>query len=185
MELSFLTIVVSLAVCSLLVYAVFQYTKVRLNILEQSQKEQALILQEFIEESSTDIHRLYKLSGNKDNQAFHPEGSIILEYANDHANDQETQSDLNMRQSSYNQSHIIHLDTVFFQNKKSNLIEISSDSEDTTTGSDSGSDCGSDGESDGGSDTGSDGDGDSDCDTEKIHAHPFQCVSSFPHSFPY
>ena len=177
MELSFLTIVVSLAVCSLLVYAVFQYTKVRLNILEQSQKEQALILQEFIEESSTDIHRLYKLSGNKDNQAFHPEGSIILEYAND----QETQSDLNMRQSSYNQSHIIHLDTVFFQNKKSNLIEISSDSEDTTTGSDTGSDSGSDtgsdtgsdsgsdSGSDTGSDSGSDGDGDSDSNTEKIH----------------
>jgi hypothetical protein len=177
MELSFLTIVVSLAVCSLLVYAVFQYTKVRLNILEHSQKEQALILQEFIEESSTDIHRLYKLSGNKDNQAFHPEGSIILEYANDHANDHETQSALNMRQSSYNQSHIIHLDTVFFQNKKSNLIEISSDSEDTTTGSDTGSDSGSDTGSDSGSDGdsgsdsdgGSDGDGDSDCDTEKIH----------------
>jgi hypothetical protein len=49
-ELSFLTIIVSLAVCSLLLYAVFQYTKIRLTILEQSQKEQALILQQFIEE---------------------------------------------------------------------------------------------------------------------------------------
>ena len=57
-EFNFLTIIVSLAVCSLLVYAVFQYTKVRLSVLEQSHKEQAMILQQYIEESSTDIHRL-------------------------------------------------------------------------------------------------------------------------------
>lgn len=174
MELSFLTIVVSLAVCSLLVYAVFQYTKVRFNILEQSQKEQALILQEFIEESSTDIHRLYKLSGN--NQSFQPQGSIILEYANDNANN-ESKADSNTKQSTYNNPHMIHLDTAIFQNKRSNLIEISSDSEDTTeseddseSGSDSGSesdgDSGSDGSSSSGSDSGSDSDGDND---EKIH----------------
>ena len=137
-ELSFLTIIVSLAVCSLLVYAVFQYTKTRLNILEQSQKEQALILQEFIEESSTDIHRLYKLNANNANQPFHPQGSIILEYANNN-------DDSNMKQPVYNESHVIHLDTALFQNMKSNLIEISSDSENTTeSGSDSGSDSRSD-----------------------------------------
>lgn len=178
MELSFLTIVVSLAVCSLLVYAVFQYTKVRFNILEQSQKEQALILQEFIEESSTDIHRLYKLSGN--NQSFQPQGSIILEYANDNANN-EPKTDSNTKQSTYNNPHIIHLDTAIFQNKRSNLIEISSDSEDTTaseddseSGSDSDGDSesGSDGSSSSGSDSGSESDGGSDSDgdnDEKIH----------------
>jgi len=176
MELSFLTIVVSLAVCSLLVYAVFQYTKVRFNILEQSQKEQALILQEFIEESSTDIHRLYKLSGN--NQSFQPQGSIILEYANDNANN-EPKADSNTKQSTYNNPHIIHLDTAIFQNKRSNLIEISSDSEDTTESEDdreSGSDSDGDGDSD--SDSGSDGsssesdsgsESDGDSDDEKIH----------------
>lgn len=175
MELSFLTIVVSLAVCSLLVYAVFQYTKVRFNILEQSQKEQALILQEFIEESSTDIHRLYKLSGN--NQSFQPQGSIILEYANDNANN-ESKADSNTKQSTYNNPHMIHLDTAIFQNKRSNLIEISSDSEDTTeseddseSGSDSDGDSesgsGSDGSSSSGSDSGSESDSDS--DDEKIH----------------
>jgi hypothetical protein len=185
MELSFLTIVVSLAVCSLLVYAVFQYTKVRLNILEHSQKEQALILQEFIEESSTDIHRLYKLSGNKENQPHHPQGSIILEYANDHANeyanDHEPHSDsnTNTKQSTYNQPHIIHLDTAFFQNKRSNLIEISSDSEDTTTESgsdgDTGSDTGSDSDSsreddgDSGSESSREDNGDSDSDSDSSH----------------
>jgi hypothetical protein len=168
MELSFLTIVISLAVCSLLVYAVFQYTKVRLNIVEHSQKEQALILQEFIEESSTDIHRLYTLSGNKGNQQFQPQGSIILEYANDlENNESETASNMNMKQSMYNEPHMIHLDTAIFQNKRSNLIEISSDSEDTT---DSESESGSESESESGSDKNdSDSDSDSDRESDKIH----------------
>jgi hypothetical protein len=142
-ELSFLTIIVSLAVCSLLVYAVFQYMKVRLTILEQSHKEQALILQQFIEESSTDIHRLYQMkssssssshnNNNNDNDTaaqygdgYH--GSIILEYANANANREYEEKPI-----AYNEPHMIHLDTAIFQNKRaSNLIEISSDSEDTT-----------------------------------------------------
>ena len=81
-SLSFLTIIVSLAVCSLLVYAVFQYMKVRLTILEQSHKEQAMILQQYIEESATDIHRLYSLTTNGN----FPKGSIILEYADANPN---------------------------------------------------------------------------------------------------
>jgi hypothetical protein len=151
-ELSFLTIIVSLAVCSLLLYAVFQYTKIRLTILEQSQKEQALILQQFIEESSTDIHRLYQLSTNNNGGGrgggnVHPQDSIILEYANDFAT-----HDVSYTKpvAAYNEPHIIHFDTAFFKNNnnKSNLIEISSDSEDTTeSGSDSGSESGSQGES--------------------------------------
>ena len=36
-----------------------------------------------------------------------------------------------MKQSAYNEPHLIHLDTAMFQNNR-NLIEISSDSEDTT-----------------------------------------------------
>ena len=134
-ELSFLTIIVSLAVCSLLVYAVFQYMKVRLTILEQSHKEQALILQQFIEESSTDIHRLYQMNSSAHNDtaaqyggAHH--GSIILEYANENANGPREYEE---KPAAYNAPHMIHLDTAIFQNKRvSNLIEISSDSEDTT-----------------------------------------------------
>ena len=146
-ELSFLTIIVSLAVSALLVYAVFQYMKVRLTILEQSHKEQAMILQQFIEESSTDIHRLYQISSSSSNGGAIPtNGSIILEYANE-------------KSAAYNEPHTIHLDTAFFQNKRnSNLIEISSDSEDTTDqgeSSESGSDSGSDGGSESGSDSGS------------------------------
>lgn len=150
-ELSFLTIIVSLAVCSLLIYAVFQYTKIRLTILEQSQKEQALILQQFIEESSTDIHRLYQLSTNNNGGVrggsnLQPHDSIILEYANDIANhDVSSTSYTKPVATAYNEPHIIHLDTALFKNNnKSNLIEISSDSENTT---DSGSESESDSES--------------------------------------
>jgi len=122
-ELSFLSIIVSLAVCSLLVYAVFQYMKVRLTILEQSHKEQAMILQQYIEESATDIHRLYKLTANGSSP---PQGSIILEYAG--ANEEANANVV----TAYNEPHKIHLDTALFQNNR-NLIEISSDSEDTTS----------------------------------------------------
>ena len=160
-ELSFLTIIVSLAVCSLLIYAVFQYTKIRLTILEQSQKEQALILQQFIEESSTDIHRLYQLSTNNNGGGrggggnLQPHDSIILEYANDFANHDVTTPSYTKPAAAYNEPHIIHLDTALFKNNnKSNLIEISSDSEDTTDSgseSESGSDSGSETDSGSGS----------------------------------
>ncbi len=126
-ELSFLTIIVSLAVCSLLVYAAFQYMKVRLSILEQSHKEQAMILQQYIEESSTDIHRLYQMttSGRGDSFPQNGGGSIILEYANENNAEKPV---------AYNEPHTIHLDTALYQQNKrsSNLIEISSESEDTT-----------------------------------------------------
>ena len=181
-ELSFLTIIVSLAVCSLLVYAVFQYMKVRLTILEQSHKEQALILQQFIEESSTDIHRLYQMNSSSHNDTAAQyggghHGSIILEYANENANGPREYQE---KPAAYNAPHMIHLDTAIFQNKRvNNLIEISSDSEDTTDdessdgdGSD-GSEESSDGESSGESSEESsddDSDSDSECDhhTERI-----------------
>ena len=193
-ELSFLTIIVSLAVCSLLVYAVFQYMKVRLTILEQSHKEQALILQQFIEESSTDIHRLYQMksssslsshnnnnNNNTNNDGYNGggyHGSIILEYANANANREYEEKPI-----AYNEPHMIHLDTALFQNKRvSNLIEISSDSEDTTdsestTSDDSDDSAGSDSDdsaSSAGDDTASDCD---DCErielnTAVIETHP-------------
>lgn len=146
-ELSFITIIVSLAVCSLLTYAIFQYMKVRLSILEQSHKEQAMILQQYIEESSTDIHRLYQMTTSPSNarQMHQTGGSIILEYANDFNRDGNS-DDKQPQVSVYNEPHTIHLDTAFFQNNRSSkLIEISSDSEDTTeSGSGSGSGSGSD-----------------------------------------
>lgn len=132
-ELSFLTIVVSLAVCSLLTYAIFQYMKVRLSILEQSHKEQAMILQQYIEESSTDIHRLYQMNTDSRQGLPQSNGSIILEYANEMSNEKQQQYT-----AAHNEPHTIHLDTAaFFHNSRgsgsgSKLIEISSDSENTT-----------------------------------------------------
>jgi hypothetical protein len=178
-ELSFLTIIVSLAVCSLLIYAVFQYMKVRLTILEQSHKEQAMILQQYIEESSSDIHRLYQMT-TMPPQQFQPKGSIILEYANTDAgamsNPNSADNNATPSNGVYHEPHIIHLDTAFFQNKRSsNLIEISSDSEDTTdsdgdsdSSSDSNTESGSESESSSGSgsDTDSESDGDGDDATE-------------------
>ncbi len=171
-ELSFLTIVVSLAVCSLLIYAVFQYMKVRLNVLEQSQKEQALILQQFIEESSTDISRLYKISANNGRQ-YEPQGSIILEYANDLINENNDHEEPNQKQPAYNEPHMIHLDTAIFQNKKSNLIEISSDSEDTTeseTDSDNSSTSSTSSEGDSESESESESESDSDSESDSVDA---------------
>ena len=170
-ELSFLTIIVSLAVCSLLVYAVFQYMKVRLTILEQSHKEQALILQQFIEESSTDIHRLYQMksssSSHNDNDAHYGgghHGSIILEYANANANaNTNGPREYEEKPAAYNEPHMIHLDTAIFQNKRvSNLIEISSDSEDTTDSE------GSESESSSESDGSSESEGSSSSDDEDV-----------------
>ena len=161
-ELSFLTIIVSLAVCSLLVYGIFQYMKVRLTVLEQSHREQAMILQQYIEESSTDIHRLYQLSTTRYNGPDKAQpGSIILEYANDILNEQQT---TNEKPVAYNERHTIHLDTALFQNKRNNnLIEISSDSENTTdTGSDTGSDSSSNSDNDGNESTDSENESGSD-----------------------
>lgn len=154
-----------------MIYAVFQYTKIRLTILEQSQKEQALILQQFIEESSTDIHRLYQLSTNNNGGGrggggggnLQQHDSIILEYANDFANHDVTTPSYTKPVAAYNEPHIIHLDTAIFKNNnKSNLIEISSDSEDTTdSGSESESDSGSSSDSGSeGSESGSEGSND-------------------------
>ncbi len=177
-ELSFLTIIVSLAVCSLLVYGIFQYMKVRLTVLEQSHREQAMILQQYIEESSSDIHRLYQISTARSNennkeQPFPPNGSIILEYAEDKINKENPVA--------FNQPHMIHLDTAFFQNKRSSkLIEISSDSENTTeSDSESGSDSDdteSESETEGESDTdNTESESESESETESVSMTDTEC----------
>jgi len=172
-ELSFLTIIVSLAVCSLLVYAVFQYMKVRLTILEQSHKEQAMILQQYIEESSTDIHRLYKMTISGNGGMVPPNGSIILEYANENVTEKPV---------AYNEPHMIHLDTALFHNNRSsNLIEISSDSEDTTdteNTTDTDTDDHSDESENEHSDDENDSDGDSDCES---HGHDIKDTEQSEH----
>ena len=98
-------------------------------------------------------------------------GSIILEYANENANGPREYEE---KPAAYNAPHMIHLDTAIYQNKRvSNLIEISSDSEDTTddeSSSDESSDEGSDGESsDGESSDGESSDGESSDDDDDRH----------------
>ena len=124
-ELSFLTIIVSLAVCSILVFAMYQYMKVRFTILEHSQKEQALILQQYIEESSYDIQGLQSIvfrhahpqSQSQSQHQAQTGGSEPEEVFDDH-------------------NKHIHMDTVMYEapnKQRSALIAISSDSEDTTS----------------------------------------------------
>jgi hypothetical protein len=145
-ELSFLTIIVSLAVCSILVFAMYQYMKVRFTILEHSQKEQALILQQYIEESSYDIQGLQSIvfrhaqpQQQPQHQAQSGAGSEPVEIFEDH-------------------NKHIHMDTVMYEapnKQRSTLIAISSDSEDTT--SDEGSEDSDGSESSGSESEGSEG----------------------------
>ena len=117
-ELSFLTIIVSLAVCSILVFAVYQYMKVRFTVLEQSQKEQALILQQYIEESAYDIQGLQSIVfRHAQHQPQNGAGLEPVEVFEDH-------------------NKHIHMDTVMYEapnKQRSALIAISSDSENTTS----------------------------------------------------
>lgn len=163
-ELSFLTIIVSLAVCSILVFAMYQYMKVRFTILEQSQKEQALILQQYIEESSYDIQGLQSIVFRH----AHPQSQSQHQAQTGGSEPEEVFDDHNKH---------IHMDTVMYEapnKQRSALITISSDSEDTTSdesgdsedsegseseGSESGSSEGSDSE-----DSGSDIECEIECD---------------------
>ena len=145
-ELSFLTIIVSLAVCSILVFAVYQYMKVRFTVLEHSQKEQALILQQYIEESSYDIQGLQSVVFRQQ-QAHHQAQQHHHQGQSGSSEPEEVYEDHNKH---------IHMDTVMYEapNKpRSTLIAISSDSENTTSDEDE------DGESDGSSSDGSSSDG--------------------------
>jgi len=168
-ELSFLTIIVSLAVCSILVFAVYQYMKVRFTVLEHSQKEQALILQQYIEESSYDIQGLQSI-------VFRQRGGAGVQQQQEH----QAQMDASEPEEVYeDHNKHIHMDTVMYEapNKpRSTLIAISSDSENTTSdededgesdGSSSDSD-GSSSDSDGSSSDGSSSD-DSEIESENVH----------------
>lgn len=89
---------------------------------------------------------------NGPDNAF-PQGSIILEYANEKQTEDE-------KPIAYHEPHTIHLDTALFQNKRTNnLIEISSDSENTTVND-------SESESETESETESENDSEHDSETE-------------------
>jgi hypothetical protein len=187
-ELSFLTIIVSLAVCSILVFAVYQYMKVRFTILEHSQKEQALILQQYIEESSYDIQGLQSVVFRHAQHQAHPQhqpqtgGSEPEEVFDDH-------------------NKHIHMDTVMYEapnKQRSALIAISSDSENTTS-DDSDSESGSDSDSDSDEESNEDSDGsgsdeesddgsdsdDGDIESENVHViHDIHEVKHIEISMP-
>ena len=158
-ELSILTIVVSLAVCSILVVALYQYVNQRLSFAEHSQKEQAMILQQYIEESSYDIHYLKQFLVAKQHYQ------------------QQQQYDNNDNYDNITEIHDTHtpgIDTAIYDISISNnnvmvqkkttptnfsnrrLIPVSSDSENTTTDSESSESESSESESESGSDSGSD-----------------------------
>ena len=157
-ELSILTIVVSLAVCSILVVALYQYVNQRLSFAEHSQKEQAMILQQYIEESSYDIHYLKQFLVAKQHYQHQQQ------YDNNDNNDNITE---------IHDTHMPGIDTAIYDISISNnnvmvqkkttptnfsnrrLIPVSSDSENTTTDSESSESESSESESESGSDSGS------------------------------
>ena len=162
-ELSILTIVVSLAVCSILVVALYQYVNQRLSFAEHSQKEQAMILQQYIEESSYDIHYLKQFLVAK--QHYQQQQQY------DNSDNYENITEIH-------DTHMPGIDTAIYDISISNnnvmvqkkttptnfsnrrLIPVSSDSENTTTDSESSeseseSESDSESESESGSDSGS------------------------------
>lgn len=177
-ELSILTIVVSLAVCSILAVALYQYVNQRLSLAEHSQKEQAMILHQYIEESSYDIHCLKQQLSHAHKMGLGvSQGQAVYyqQYYQDNEN--------NATEVDEVQHKCVHIDTVMYDavmhnnagkqsgsprmNLNHRLIPVSSDSENTTTdddsesGSDSESESESESESDSGSDSGSAYDNDS------------------------
>lgn len=183
-ELSILTIVVSLAVCSILAVALYQYVNQRLSLAEHSQKEQAMILHQYIEESSYDIHCLkqqlshaHKMGLGVSNQSQAQE-VYYHQYYQDNEN---TATEVNEVQHK-----CVHIDTVMYDavinnnnnnntgkhsgsprmNLNHRLIPVSSDSENTTTDDDDDTD--SDSDSGSGSDTSSESDSGTACDNDNI-----------------
>ena len=162
-ELSILTIVVSLAVCSILVVALYQYVNQRLSFAEHSQKEQAMILQQYIEESSYDIHYLkqflvakqhYQQQQQYDNYNNYDN---ITEIHDTHVPDIDTA----IYDVSISNNNVVTVEKkttpTNFSNRR--LIPVSSDSENTTTDSEcsesESSESESESESESGSDSGS------------------------------
>lgn len=174
-ELSILTIVVSLAVCSILAVALYQYVNQRLSLAEHSQKEQAMILHQYIEESSYDIYCLKQQLSHAHNTGLgvsQGQGQVVYyqQYATDNENTATEVDEV--------QHKCVHIDTVMYDtvmydavmnnnpgkqsgsprmnlNPNHRLIPVSSDSENTTTDDDDDDDSESESESDSGSDSGS------------------------------
>lgn len=181
-ELSILTIVVSLAVCSILAVALYQYVNQRLSLAEHSQKEQAMILHQYIEESSYDIHCLKQQLSHAHKMGLgvsnHSQAQAVYyqQYATDNEN--------NATEVDEVQHKCVHIDTVMYDavinnnnntgkhsgsprmNLNHRLIPVSSDSENTTTDDDDDTDSDSDSES--GSDTSSESDSGTACDNDNI-----------------
>jgi len=178
-ELSFLTIIVSLAVCSILVFAVYQYMKVRFTVLEHSQKEQALILQQYIEESSYDIQGLQSI-------VFRQRGGAGVQQQQEH----QAQMDASEPEEVYeDHNKHIHMDTVMYEapNKpRSTLIAISSDSENTTSDEDDDGESNNDGsssesDSDGSESDSDESDGSDDSEIESENVHMIHDIHEVKH----
>jgi len=172
-ELSIFTIIVSLAVCSILVVILHQYVTQRISVIEHSQKEQAMILHQYIEESSYEIHSL--------KQQIFTTPQHILQTNFDNSNDYEVYYQNTHDSNNYDdtvQHKHVYMDTVMYDtgirvgNNNHRLIPVSSDSENTTTDNDSDSsdtDTGSDSsDSSDSSDTDSCSDG---CDNDLKNIH--------------
>ena len=104
------TVFVSLAICAVISYGVFYYFKQRLSVIEQSQMEQARVMQAFIARSIMHQH------GNPMNQ---------MNQMNQMMNQ------MNMNQA---QEHTVHKEVNITE---SGLIEVSSDSESESDDSES------------------------------------------------
>lgn len=167
-ELSILTIVISLAVCSILAVALYQYVNQRLSLAEHSQKEQAMILHQYIEESSYDIHCLKQQLSHAHKMGLgvsqsQPQEVYYQQYYQDNEN--------NATEVNEVQHKCVHIDTVMYDavminntgkqsssprmNLNHRLIPVSSDSENTTTDDDDDDDNDTDSESDSDSHSGS------------------------------
>jgi hypothetical protein len=165
-ELSILTIVVSLAVCSILAVALYQYVNQRLSLAEHSQKEQAMILHQYIEESSYDIYCL------KQQLSHAHKMGLGVSLGQGQGQGQAVYYQQYAPESDEVQHKCVHIDTVMYEavmnnnnpgkqsgsprmnlNPNHRLIPVSSDSENTTTDDDD--DSGSESDSDSGSGSGS------------------------------
>jgi hypothetical protein len=142
-----------------LVVALYQYVNQRLSFAEHSQKEQAMILQQYIEESSYDIHYLkqflvakqhYQQQQQYDNYNNYDN---ITEIHDTHVPDIDTA----IYDVSISNNNVVTVEKkttpTNFSNRR--LIPVSSDSENTTTDSEC-SESESESESESGSDSGSD-----------------------------
>jgi hypothetical protein len=136
--------------------------KVRFTILEHSQKEQALILQQYIEESSYDIQGLQ---------------GVVFRHAHHQQHQHQPQTGGSEPEEVFeDHNKHIHMDTVMYEaptKQRSTLIAISSDSENTTSDESDSEDSGSGSDSDSESES---EDSDSDSESEEIESENVHVV---------